>query len=43
MDRPEGAVICTQFLDQQGGIVGDVTVTRLADTHFRVMQFWGKG
>ena len=38
MDRPEGAVIYTQFLDQQGGIVGDVTATRLADNHFRVIS-----
>jgi 4-methylaminobutanoate oxidase (formaldehyde-forming) len=38
IDRPLGAVIYTQFLDQQGGIVGDVTVTRLAHTHFRVIS-----
>ena len=38
MDRPVGAVIYTQFLDQPGGIVGDVTVTRLADDHFRVIS-----
>ena len=38
MDRPEGTVIYTQFLDQQAGMVGDVTVTRLADTHFRVIS-----
>jgi 4-methylaminobutanoate oxidase (formaldehyde-forming) len=38
MDRPAGTIIYTQFLDQQGGIVGDVTVTRLADNHFRVVS-----
>lgn len=38
MDRPAGTIIYTQFLDQQGGIVGDVTVTRLADEHFRVVS-----
>ncbi|MGB5748657.1 MAG: FAD-dependent oxidoreductase [Desulfobacterales bacterium] len=38
MDRPTGTIIYTQFLDQQGGIVGDVTVTRLADNHFRVIS-----
>jgi glycine cleavage system T protein len=38
IDRPQGAAIYTQFLDQQGGIVGDVTVTRLAHTHFRVIS-----
>ena len=38
MDRPEGTVIYTQFLDQRGGIVGDVTVTRLAEDHYRVVS-----
>ena len=38
MDRPTGTIIYTQFQDQQGGIVGDVTVTRLADNHFRVVS-----
>ena len=38
MDRPVGTIIYTQFLDRQGGIVGDVTVTRLADTHLRVVS-----
>ncbi len=37
MNRPAGSVIYTQFLDDQGGIVGDVTVTRLDDDHFRVV------
>ncbi|MGD9300858.1 MAG: FAD-dependent oxidoreductase, partial [Desulfobacterales bacterium] len=37
LDQPTGTITYTQFLDHQGGIVGDVTVTRLADTHFRVV------
>ena len=31
IDRPVGSVVYTQLLDGRGGIVGDVTVTRLAD------------
>jgi 4-methylaminobutanoate oxidase (formaldehyde-forming) len=38
MDQPLGTIIYTQFLDQQGGIVGDVTVTRLAEDHFRAIS-----
>jgi 4-methylaminobutanoate oxidase (formaldehyde-forming) len=38
MDRPAGTVIYTQFLDRQGGIVGEVTVTRLTDSHFRIVS-----
>ena len=37
IDRPVGAVVYTQLLDDRGGIVGDVTVTRLADDCFRVV------
>jgi glycine cleavage system aminomethyltransferase T/glycine/D-amino acid oxidase-like deaminating enzyme len=37
MDRPPGAVVYTQFLNRHGGIVGDVTVTRLDDQRFRVI------
>lgn len=42
IDRPVGSTIYTQFLDPTGGIVADVTITRLpADSrtrfHFRVM------
>ena len=37
VDRPVGAVVYTQLLDERGGIVGDVTVTRLADDRFRVV------
>jgi 4-methylaminobutanoate oxidase (formaldehyde-forming) len=35
--RPVGSVVYTQLLDERGGIVGDVTVTRLADDRFRVV------
>jgi glycine cleavage system aminomethyltransferase T len=37
IDRPVGGVVYTQFLDDRGGIVADVTVTRLADERFRVV------
>jgi 4-methylaminobutanoate oxidase (formaldehyde-forming) len=37
IDRSVGAVVYTQLLDERGGIVGDVTVTRLADDRFRVV------
>jgi len=37
IDRPVGAVVYTQLLDARGGIVGDVTVTRLAEDRFRVV------
>jgi glycine cleavage system aminomethyltransferase T/glycine/D-amino acid oxidase-like deaminating enzyme len=37
IDRPPGTVIYTQFLNRHGGIVGDVTVTRLDDQRFRVV------
>ena len=36
VDRPVGGIIYTQFLNERGGIVGDVTVTRLSDDRFRV-------
>jgi glycine cleavage system aminomethyltransferase T/glycine/D-amino acid oxidase-like deaminating enzyme len=36
IDRPVGSVVYTQFLDERGGIVGDVTVTRLSEDRFRV-------
>jgi glycine cleavage system aminomethyltransferase T len=36
-DRAAGAVVYTQLLDDRGGIVGDVTVTRLAERRFRVV------
>ena len=37
IDRPAGSVIYTQFLNRRGGIVADVTVTRLAEQRFRVI------
>jgi 4-methylaminobutanoate oxidase (formaldehyde-forming) len=37
IDRPVGRVVYTQFLNRRGGIVADVTVTRLAQSRFRVV------
>ena len=37
IDRPVGSIAYTQLLDERGGIVGDVTVTRLAEDRFRVV------
>ena len=37
VDREPGAVVYTQFLNERGGIVADVTVTRLAEERFRVV------
>jgi glycine cleavage system T protein len=37
IDRPVGSVVYTQFLDDRGGIVADVTVTRLGEDRFRVV------
>ena len=37
MDRLPGSVVYTQWCDRRGGIVADVTVTRLGDEHFRVV------
>jgi 4-methylaminobutanoate oxidase (formaldehyde-forming) len=37
VDRPVGSVVYTQLLDERGGIVGDVTVTRLGDERFRIV------
>jgi glycine cleavage system aminomethyltransferase T/glycine/D-amino acid oxidase-like deaminating enzyme len=36
-DRSPGSVVYTQFLNDRGGIVADVTVTRLDATRFRVV------
>jgi 4-methylaminobutanoate oxidase (formaldehyde-forming) len=36
IDRAVGSVVYTQFLNPRGGIVADVTVTRLADDRFRI-------
>ncbi len=37
VDRPAGSVVYTQWCDRRGGIVADVTVTRLAEDRFRVV------
>ena len=37
IDRPPGTVVYTQLLERNGGIAADVTVTRLAEEHFRVV------
>jgi glycine cleavage system T protein len=37
IDRPLGSVVYTPFLNEQGGVVADVTVTRLADDRFRIV------
>jgi glycine cleavage system aminomethyltransferase T/glycine/D-amino acid oxidase-like deaminating enzyme len=37
VDRPVGSVVYTPFLDDRGGMVADVTITRLADDRFRVV------
>jgi 4-methylaminobutanoate oxidase (formaldehyde-forming) len=36
-DRPIGALVYGQFLDRRGGILADVTITRLAADRFRVL------
>jgi 4-methylaminobutanoate oxidase (formaldehyde-forming) len=37
IDRPVGTVIYTQLLEPDGGIAADVTITRLASDHFRLV------
>lgn len=37
IDRPVGSVVYTQFLNRHGGIVADVTVTRIEHDRFRVI------
>ncbi len=37
VDRPAGSVIYSAFLDASGGMVADVTITRLAAERFRVI------
>ena len=37
IDRPAGSVVYTQFLNDRGGIVADLTVTRLAEDRFRIV------
>ncbi len=37
VDKPVGKVIYTQFLNQDGGVEADLTVTRLGQDHYRVI------
>ena len=37
IDRPAGSVVYTQFLNDRGGIVADLTVTRLGEDRFRIV------
>src|SRR4029077_9291378 len=37
IDRPAGSVVYTQWANARGGIVADVTVTRLGEQRFRVV------
>ncbi|MBI2764267.1 MAG: FAD-dependent oxidoreductase [Chloroflexi bacterium] len=37
VDRPIGAAVYGQFLDRLGGMLADVTITRLAEDRFRVL------
>ena len=37
IDRAEGSVIYTQLLERNGGVAADVTITRLAPDHFRLV------
>jgi len=37
IDRPRGTIVYTQLLNERGGIECDLTVTRLAADHFRII------
>ncbi len=37
IDRAEGSVVYTQLLEKNGGVAADVTITRLAPDHFRLV------
>jgi 4-methylaminobutanoate oxidase (formaldehyde-forming) len=37
LDRPVGSAIYTQFLNTNGGVEADLTITRLGTDHFRVI------
>ena len=43
MDQPAGRITYTSVLDERGGIVCDLTVTRLEDDRFMVMTSTGYG
>ena len=37
MDKPIGSVIYTQFCNERGGILADITIVRLGEQHFRLV------
>lgn len=37
VDKPVGALIYTQFLNERGGIESDLTIARMGDEHFRLV------
>ncbi|MBE0409189.1 MAG: FAD-dependent oxidoreductase [Anaerolineales bacterium] len=37
LDQPIGSVMYTQFLNSQGGVIADLTITRLAEDNFQVI------
>ncbi len=37
VDKPVGSAIYTQFLNSNGGVEADLTITRLGEEHFRVV------
>ncbi len=37
LDVPVGKVVYTQFLNSRGGVIADLTITRMAADHFRVV------
>ena len=41
MDKPAGSVVYTQFCNPQGGVMADITITRLGDEHFRLVTGTG--
>ena len=43
VDRPVGTVVYTQLLNVRAGIEADLTVTRLGETHFRVVTSTASG
>jgi 4-methylaminobutanoate oxidase (formaldehyde-forming) len=43
VDRPDGSVVYTQLLNHRAGIEADLTVTRLGETHFRIVTSTASG
>jgi glycine cleavage system T protein len=37
LDKPIGSVIYTQFLNSRGGVIADLTITRLGEENYRVI------